>query len=215
MKTFGLAACLFTLCFSSLLFAEDAAAPAMGPSAKIAVAPAVATKPAMIVAAAFVKAADFAPEGGWKETDFEGAINSMVMAGSTRAMDYLKEKGLESTGPMFAVWYQDPTTTKPGDWTSKWCVPIAADNEPTALVSVEHMPEMQAITCTYEGHPQTAMNAWQEIQKFAETNGYTWTGAPMEVYHAVGEQKPDATGWKVEIVWPAMKNEAPAEEEKH
>jgi effector-binding domain-containing protein len=207
MKTLSLAIVTLTLLFGSLSFAEEEMMSNVTATAKIAKAPAFETKPAMLAATAFVRAADFAPEGGWGEKDYEGAINAMVMAGSTRLMEYMKEKGIEAAGPMFSVWYEDPTSTKAGDLTSKWGLPLAADNEPTALVTIENMPETQALTCTYEGHPQTSMNAWGAIMKYAEENSYTWTGNPMEVYHTVGEQKPDAEGWKVEIVWPCMKKE--------
>lgn len=215
MKYLSLAILTISLCICSLTFAEEESAMASVTStSKITKVPAFETKPAMIAATAFVKAADFAPEGGWGEKDYEGVMNAMVMNGTTRVMTYLTEKGIQSAGPMFAVWYEDPSMTKAGDLTSKWCVPIAADNEPTALVSIENMPEMTAITLTYAGHPQTSMNAWNEIMKWGEENGYEWAGNPMEVYHSVGEQRPDAEGWSVEIVWPAKKKEAPAEEKK-
>jgi len=205
MKYLSLAVLTLTFCLVQFGRAEQNGAQAPAATAKVVKEIAFETKPAMIAATAYVKAADFAPEGGWGEKDFEGAINAMVMNGSTRAMGYTTEKGVAPAGPMFAIWYEDPTTTAPQALTSKWCVPIAADNEPTAQVSVEKMPEMEALTVTYEGHPNTTMQVWNDLKKYAETNEYEFTGAPMEVYWAVGGQEPGATGWKVEIVWPAKK----------
>ncbi len=205
MKYLSLAVLILTACLADLSRAEENGSAQPAATAKIVKEIAFETKPAMIAATAYVKAADFAPEGGWGEEDYEGAIDAMVMNGSTRVINYTAEKSIQPAGAMFAVWYQDPTTTKPTDLTSKWCVPIADDNEPTPEVTVEKLPAMDALTVTYEGHPNSAMNVWTELTKYAEANEYEWTGAPMEVYHSVGGKEPGADRWKVEIVWPVKK----------
>lgn len=210
MKYISLAAFALSLCLCSFSFAEDTAMPEMTGTAKITKASELTTKPAMIAATAYVKAADFAPEGGWGEKDYEGAIGAMAMNGATRLMAYLTEKSLQPAGPMFSVWYEDPSVTTAGALTSKWGFPIAADNEPTAMVTVEKMPEMQVVSCTYEGHPNSAMNAWADVMKYAEVNGLVWAGNPMEVYHKNGMQSMKNEDWLVEIVWPAMKKPADA-----
>ncbi|NUO20126.1 GyrI-like domain-containing protein [bacterium] len=212
MKYLSLAAFALSICMCSVSFAQDDAA--MSGNAKISKTPELTTKPAMIAATAFVRAADFAPEGGWGEKDYDGAIGAMAMNGAMRVMAYMQEKGITPTGPMFSMWFEDPTSTTAGSLTSKWGMPIAADNEPTSTITIENFPEMQAVTCTYEGHPNTAMNAWNDVMKFAESNGLVWTGAPMEVYHKNGMESTKAEDWLVEIVWPAMKKPADAPAEK-
>jgi DNA gyrase inhibitor GyrI len=215
MKYLGLAAIALSFCICSLSFgADEAAMPGMTGTAKITKGPELATKPAMIVASAFVKAADFAPEGGWGEKDFEGAIGAMAGNAAQRLMAYMGEKSIQPAGPMFSVWYEDPSTTAAGALTSKWCFPIAADNEPTAMVTIENMPEMQVVSCTYDGHPNSAMNAWEAVMKFGVDNNLEWAGAPMEVYHKNGMESMKAEDWQCEVVWPAMKKAAPAAEEE-
>ncbi len=212
MKYFGLAAVVLSFCICSFGFAaDDAVLPGFEGTAKITKGPEFVTKPAMIVASAYMRAADFAPEGGWGEKDFEGAIEAMAANGAKRLMDYMAEKSIQPAGPMFSVWYEDPSSTAAGSLTSKWCFPIAADNEPTINVTIEQMPEMQVVSCTYEGHPNSSMNAWQGIMKFAEANNLEWAGAPMEVYHKFSMDSKKAEDWLCEIVWPAMKKQAQME----
>lgn len=211
MKYISLATIALSLCLCSFSFAaEEEAMPGMTGTAKIAKAPELTTRPAMIAATAFVRAADFAPEGGWGEKDFDGAISAMAMNGAMRIMAYMQEKSITPAGPMFSVWFEDPTTTAAGALTSKWGMPIPADAEPTAMVTVEQMPEMQVVSCTYEGHPNVAMNAWNDVMKYVETNNLTWAGAPMEVYHKNGMESTKNEDWLVEIVWPVMKKPADA-----
>lgn len=216
MKYLSLAAVALSLCICSISFAADEAAAPTG-TAKITKGPELTTKPAMIAATCFVRAADFAPEGGWGEKDFDGAITAMAANGTSRVMGYCKEKSITPAGPIFSVWYEDPSTSAAGSLTSKWGCAIPADNEPTANVTVERFPEMQVVSCTYEGHPNTAMNAWNSVMTYGETNGLAWTGAPMEVYIKNGMESMKPEDWVVEIVWPAMKKpaDAPAEGEKH
>ncbi len=213
MKTLSLAAIALSLCICSVSFAQDdAAMQEMTGTAKITKAPAVETKAAMLCATAFVKAADYAPEGGWGEKDYDEAYQAMGMNGGMKVVGFLTEKKLETAGPMFAVWYEDPETTKPQDLTSKWCAPLKADADPAPGVVIEHFPEVMAVTCTYTGHYNTAMNAWGAMMKYAEENNLDWAGNPMEVFHKSFHETQNPDELVTEIVWPCKKKEAAAEE---
>lgn len=208
MKYLSLAIVTLSLCFASFAFAEEESAmEGMTGTAKITKAPAVETKAAMTCACAYVKAADYAPEGGWGEKDYDGAYSAMGMNGGMKVGEFLKEKSLETAGPMFAVWYDDPEMTKPQDLSSKWCAPLKADTDPAAGINIEAFPEIQAVTCTYMGHYNTAMNAWQEIMKYAEENNLEWVGMPMEIFHKSFHDTQNPDELVTEIVWACKKKE--------
>lgn len=206
MKTLSFAIVTLSLLFGTLSFAEDNGnMDMMTGSVKITKAPAIETEPAQIVAAAYVEAADVAPEGGFGDKDYSKAFQAMGMEGGHRISDFLKEYNVETTGPMFAVWYDDPSETKPQDMTSKWCVPLKAETDPVPGIAIENMPETMAVTCTYMGAYDASMNAWQAVMKYAEDNNLEWTSSPMEVYHKSMMEVENPDDLITEIVWPCKK----------
>lgn len=203
-KSILLSICITLL--ASFSFAEDKA------EVKITKEPALGTRPAMTCATAFVKASTLAPDSnGWGEKDYEGVYTAMGMSGMTKLMTWMGQKSATPTGSSFAMWYENPDSTKPQDLTSKWCMPIAGNPDPTADVMIESFPEMQVITCTYMGHYSTAMTAWNATMKYAEDNGWMISSPPMEVYLKGPGDTQNSAEWVTEIVLPVMKKETKSE----
>ena len=209
MRSLALATALCLALFVTA-FAQEAVetkvAPAGG-TVKITAAPAVKHVGAVTAATAFTKAADYAPEGGYADTDISKACVAMVTNGMTRLGDWMKKTNATPAGPFFSIWYEDPSKVKPGDLTSKQGFPISGKYDPIPGVVIEDMPEADVATITYMGAYDNSMNAWNDLMKFIEKEGYVYAGAPMEIYLVGPDKTQNPDEYLTEVQWPVKKAE--------
>jgi effector-binding domain-containing protein len=188
--------------------------PGMAGTVKITVAPAIKHVEAFTAVTAYVKAADLAPEGGWGEKDHTKAYQAMSTKGFELCSKWMEANNAMPTGPAFSIYFESPEETKAGDLTSKSGFPIRGKHEPAAGVAIEEMPAQDVASVTYMGDYAASDNAWKDLMKFVEAEGYVYAGAPMEIYHVWPgmTQKPEE--WVTEVQWPVKKAEAKPEEGK-
>src|SRR3989339_1279408 len=126
--------------------AEDAPAPAAA-TVKLQGEPVVKDFPAVKAVTLMVKAADYAPEGGYPVGD-EGthmAYERMFMNGYGAIGKWMEESKVNPAGPAFAVFFEDPTETEPVKLTSKLGFPINGDAVGKEPVMVEELPAMPMV----------------------------------------------------------------------
>lgn len=201
----ALIACMaiFTMAFAE----EEAKTEETTATVKIIAAPSMKHVDAFTAATTFTKAADFAPEEGWGEKDQAAAFEAMAINGFEKLAAWMNDER-KPVGPFFAVWYDDPSTTKPADFTSKQGFPISGEYDPTVAIVIEEMPETDVASVVYMGHYKDAMNAWNALMKFIADEGYTFAGAPMEIYLKSMDETDNPEEWVTEIQWPVVKAEA-------
>lgn len=211
MRLFSIA---LIACFAlfTMTFAEEGES--MEPAkavVKITVEPAIKHMDAYTAATAFVKAADYAPEGGWGEKDMDKAYETIIMKGFERIAGWLNEDR-KPAGPFFCFYFDDPEKTPAGELTCKVGVPITGEHEPTADIVIEEIPAGDVASITYMGDYKNSMNAWDDLMKYAQAEGYTWAGAPMEVYIVTEDQTENPEEWVTEVRWPVVKMAEDAKE---
>ncbi|MDD5088935.1 MAG: GyrI-like domain-containing protein [bacterium] len=143
----------------------------------------VKTLPAMKVGALTVKAADYAPEGGYPEgaAGVEVAYEKMMTNGFTEMEKWIGA-GNRPVGPSLAAYYEDPEKTSAKDLTCKIMFPIGPEAKGTEKIVIEDLPEMEAGVVQYKGPYDGSGDIWIALDKWVKENGFESAGAPMEVY---------------------------------
>ena len=166
------------------------------------------TLPAMKVGAMMVKAADYAPEGGYPEgpKGIEMAYEGMMMNGFTEMGKWIGA-GNPPVGPCLAAYYEDPEKTPAKDLTCKIMFPIGPDAKGTEKILIEDLPAMDAAVVQYKGSYELSADIWTALGKWVTENGFEYAGAPMEVFlKGPGDNVP-ASEYLTEIRWPVKKTE--------
>lgn len=199
--SFALIACLvlFTMTFA----AEGESMEPQG-TVTITVEPLVKHVDAYTAATAFVKASDYAPEGGWGEKDYGKVYETIFSKGFDRITGWLNADR-QPAGPFFGIYFDDPEKTPAGELSCKVGVPITGEQEPTADIVIEEIPAGDVASITYKGDYKNSSNAWDALVKFVEAEGYAWAGAPMEIYIVSEGQTDNPEEWVTEVRWPVMK----------
>jgi effector-binding domain-containing protein len=169
----------------ALVWAADEAVKAPAGMAKLHGAPAVAEFPAMKVASVMEKAADFVPEGGYaKGPDGMGqAYGKMMENGFGKLGKWMSDSKVQPVGPCLAIYYEDPMVTETAKLTTKVAFPVSGEVVAAEGITIEEIPAMpMAISLTFEGPYDNAMNAWDAVMKYGPEHGLEWAGPAMEVY---------------------------------
>jgi effector-binding domain-containing protein len=179
-------------------------------TAKLVGEPAVKEFPAMKAVVAFVKAADYTPEGGYTkdEAGMDKAYEAMMKDGFDKLMKWCHATGMWPAGPGFALFFEDPTMTEPGKLTAKVAFPAGADAKAAEGVTPEEIPAMTAVMLQYQGPYEEGNNAWTAVMGWTAKNGYEMAGPPMEVYLKGPMDVKDAKEYLTEIRLPVKKVEA-------
>ena len=198
----------------SMVMAADEPVQKPASSVKMRGEPAVAEFPAVKCVTMMVKAADYAPEGGYPQGP-EGismAYGSMMEKGFGKLGKWMGESKTQPTGPCFAIYYEDPSVTEAAKLTAKIAYPVSGDVTPGEGITIEEIPAMpMAVTLTYEGPYDQAKEPWDAAMKYAPEHGLEWAGAPMEVFHKGPGETQNPQEFVTEIRWPAKKAEAKKE----
>lgn len=166
----------------------------------------VQTLPAMHVAALMVKAADYAPDGGYPEgmKGAEMAYEKMMTSGFEEMGKWI-EAGHQPVGPFLAMYFNDPETSPAIDLSCKIMFPVAADAAGDDKIAIEDLPEMEAAVVQYKGPYGQSDDIWTALGKWVTENGYEYSGAPMEVFlKSPGDNVPPSE-YLTEIRWPVKK----------
>jgi effector-binding domain-containing protein len=179
-------------------------------SAKLVGEPAAKEFPAVKAVVAFVKAADYAPEGGYTkdEAGVGKAYEAMMKNGFDKLMKWCHATGTWPAGPSFALFFEDPSMTEPGKLTAKVAFPVAADAKAAEGVTLEEIPAMTAVMLQYQGPYEGSNNAWTAVMEWTAKNGYESAGPPMEVYLKGPMEVKDSKEFLTEIRVPVKKAEA-------
>jgi len=172
----------------------------------------VQTLPATHVAALMVKAADYAPEGGYPEgmKGAEMAYEKMMTSGFMELGRWI-EAGHQPVGPFLAMYFEDPEKTPAQDLTCKIMFPIGPDATGTEKIVIEDLPEMEAAVVQYKGPYGQSGDIWTALGKWVTENSYEYSGAPMEVFlKSPGDNVPESE-YLTEIRWPVKKTEPKGE----
>lgn len=208
---------LTVLALGAAIVAAEDPAPKETPmgTVKLRGGPAVADFPAMKAATVMVKAADYAPEGGYPK-GMEGvdkAYGSMMQNGFGKLGKWMTESKVRPAGAFFGMFNEDPEKVEAAQLTAKLGFPVAGDVEGAEGIVIEEIPAMpMAVSLTYEGPYEASMNAWQAVQKYIPEHHFDWAGPGMEIYHKGPNDTQNPAEYVTEIRVPVKKAEKPAGE---
>ncbi|MFZ5434115.1 MAG: GyrI-like domain-containing protein [Calditrichota bacterium] len=164
--------------------------------------------PPIKVISAMEKAADYAPEGGFKDgMDGAGLAYEKMMTSGFGKLGGWIQAGNQPMGPAMAMFFEDPEQTPTKDLTCKLMFPVGPDAKAAGDLVVEELPEMQAAVVQYKGPYEGSADVWHAIDKWVIDNGYDYNGAPMEVYIKGPGDQVEPSEFLTEIRVPVKKKE--------
>ena len=198
------------------VMAEDPAATSTPTAAiKMRGGPAVADFPAVRAATIMIKAADFAPEGGYPagRAGTDMAYGRMMESGFTKLGQWLGEAKIQPAGAPIAIFYENPEETEAVKLTAKLAFPVSGDVKGTEDIKIEEIPATpMAVSLSYEGPYEGGAPAWEAIMKYIPEHGFEPAGPPMEIYHKGPGETQNSQEFVTEIRWPVKKAKAAEKE---
>jgi DNA gyrase inhibitor GyrI len=124
-----------------------------------------------------------------------------ISRGFKRLFDWLETNGIQPTGPMLAILYDDPSKVAPENQRSDLCAPIGPHVDGSGDVRTKEIGGLKVATISYEGE-KNASRAFEEVYDWLREQGYSPTDVPVVKYLSQINEKVRA-----EIGVPVVKRE--------
>lgn len=111
---------------------------------------------------------------------------------------YLKERGVEPSGPPYSQYYAFGATT--ADLECGW--PVAKRVDGTGLIQAGKLAGGKVAVSLHQGPYEALVRAHQATHGYLHQHGTVAGGMPREVYLTGPGETDDAGEWRTEVIWP-------------
>ena len=93
----------------------------------------------------------------------------------------LRDRRVRPSGPMIAIYYDDPTTSSP-EPRSEAAVPVLVEPRPDSELRSRDLPPTEVASTFFQGPPSRYPAAIAALRTWIEANGYAPAGPLREIY---------------------------------
>ncbi len=95
---------------------------------------------------------------------------------------WVQQKGLQMTGPPFAVYYSMPEDMAKGHMQFEVGIPISGAAEETKDIKLKTFPAQNVLSAIHKGPYNQIGSVYAALMEYIEKNGYEVIGPPMELW---------------------------------
>ncbi len=95
---------------------------------------------------------------------------------------WVQQKGLQITGPPFAVYYSMPEEMAKGHMQFEVGVPISGAAQETEDIKIKTFPAQNVLSAIHKGPYSQIASVYAAIMEYITKNGYEVIGPPMELW---------------------------------
>jgi len=125
--------------------------------------------------------------------------------GINEVISWAKTSKAGIRGKPFAIYLDDPNTTEPENIRTRIAVPIGKPMPVSGNVKTEKLPAMTVAQMKFADTSDKYKDAYCEIGKWIEENGYEGTAPPLEVWTKMPKEREGKTVIYSNILFPVKK----------
>ncbi len=130
----------------------------------------------------------------------------------TEFIDFIGERGIETTGDLGGAFFDNPAETPPGETRYEIRIPVAPGTVVAPPYRVMVTEPMTTAAVLLIGDYESIATRYPDIYRWIEENGYVPAGPLMEVYLEHAGSGATAAEYQTEVHVPVIKGSAPLSE---